>query len=40
MPRIDYLNHTCVKWDRVNEWAGERKFVATNDNLQHPLYGN
>jgi hypothetical protein len=38
-PKLDALNHACVNWDRIDEWAGERRFVATNDNIQHPLYG-
>lgn len=38
-PKLDALKHTCVNWDRIDDWAGERRFVATNDNIQHPLYG-
>jgi hypothetical protein len=37
--KVDSGNHTCVNWDRIDEWTGERTFTPSGENMKHPIYG-
>ncbi|KAE9980783.1 hypothetical protein EG328_012031 [Venturia inaequalis] len=41
IPRADFSNeHTCVDWDALNSWAGERSVPQeTMRSLKHPFLG-
>ncbi|KAL6172969.1 hypothetical protein ACJQWK_02105 [Exserohilum turcicum] len=38
--KVDGGSHSCVNWDRIDEWAEKRTFVPSGDNMKHPIYGN
>lgn len=37
--KVDGGSHSCVNWDRIDEWAEKRTFVPSGDNMKHPIYG-
>ncbi|KAI1670678.1 DUF3328 domain containing protein [Pyrenophora tritici-repentis] len=37
--KIKEGEHSCVNWERLDEWAAHRTFVPSDDNMEHPVYG-
>jgi len=38
--KVDGGKHSCAKWERIDEWAGNRTFVPSSENIKHPIYGD